>query len=348
MNLFFIILFLLCIFNRFIKQKKTVFFVFLIIAFIIGFRGIEVGTDTKAFKQIYESFADGRYYGYPEPLYAYMNIWANRLGFTYSTFLFVLALIFGGCCATAISISSPKRGFSVFTIYGLYMVMYSMNITRQMTAVSIVFLAYALISRGKSIWGFFLILLASQIHSSAIIALICLFLKYINLSKRRFIIVSVFVSIILGLMLSDTTIMSLTDRFSGDYGEYLHQTNTRNSFRSGERILQGGMLAVYWSSLFLVIYNYIKQTYLNSFWMKLYYVAIICINLTMRLELGLRIVLYFSIAESICFAIFICHNNLKLKETARIVISVYLIVFFSIFLLNNSADVLPYSNILFK
>lgn len=348
MILFFSILIFLWILSPFIKRWPSVLLIFLGFAILIGFRGIDVGVDTKLFQRIYITLSNGKYVGYPEPLYAYMNIWANQLGLSYNVFLFILGLIFSTCMSVGICLSSPKPGFSVFSIYGLYMIFYAMNISRQMIAVAIVFLAYTLLSRHKKLWFILLVLIASQIHSSAIIALVALILTSLDLSNKRFIIVSVSISILLGILLSDSLIMSLADKLGGDYALYLHQTNNRNGFRTDERVLLGILLALYWTSLFLFVLRYIKRPWRNSLWMKLYFVAILCINLTMRMELGLRIVLYFSVAEAIAFAIFIGNNRLRFKPTGSFVISLYLIIFFTVFLLGNSAGILPYTNILFK
>lgn len=348
MIIFFFILVILWLFSRYIKNWTVVLAIFIFFAILIGFRSISVGADTQTFARIYEWLGRKGYHGYPEILYGYMNICAYKLGLGYSGFLFCNALMFSVCSTIAICLSSPRRGYSIFAFFALYFVFYAMNISRQMTAVSVVFVAYALLYRRHRVWFILLVMVASLIHSSAFISLIALVCPYFNLNNKRVIAILLLGSIGLGLLLSDGLITSVTDRVLGDYSRYLHDEAGRNGFRDSSRVMLSVVLSIYWTSLFLFNYKYIQQRLRNNLWMKLYFIAVILINLTMRMELGIRVVLYFSIAEPIIFACFLSHNRLKFKAIANLTITTYLVIFFSVFLLNNSARVLPYNNLLFS
>ncbi|MDE6696762.1 MAG: EpsG family protein, partial [Muribaculaceae bacterium] len=275
----------------------------LIFSIIIGFRSLSVGADTFAFANLYEHLQHHKYSGYPEPIYAFLNIFAGQIGLTYQGFLYLVALLYCLFLTKAITMASPRPGYTIFCLYGLYMMFYAMNISRQMLAVSVVFLAYIYLSR-KQTWKFVItVLIASQIHSSAIIALAAYFIPKIQLTKKR-VTTYILITFALGFLLSDGMFMSIVDKIGGDYADYLHDTSTRNGFRSGERILLGVLLALFWNSLFIIIFNCIKRKWKDSLWLKIYFVAILLINLTMRMELGIRIVLYFRIIEPIIFTIF--------------------------------------------
>ena len=68
-----------------LKSVKIVQIVLLvIIAFVIGFRGIDIGTDTITYYDMYDSLGINGYEGYPEPLYGLSCVFTNWLGLTFS------------------------------------------------------------------------------------------------------------------------------------------------------------------------------------------------------------------------------------------------------------------------
>lgn len=348
MAFFFCILILLAIFWRLLNSKIAVGIILLGFALLIGLRSFSVGVDTGIFYNVFNDLCRHGYRGYPELLYAYLNILVGFFSKDYHAVTLTLATIFVICCYAAIRRASPLPGYSVFVLFAMYFVFYAMNISRQMTAVPIVFLAYTYLANGRK-WTFIaMTVLASFIHASAITALLALALPYVNLHRRDVIVACLAVTFVVGLALSDGMFQSIGDAIGGDYGRYLYDKTGRNGFRSESRLSLAIMLTLFWDALFLFVYIFIKPNLRNNLWVKLYFAAILFVNLTTRMELGIRVVLYFSICQCIVYPMFLKNNTLRFKPMGEIVISTMLIIFFSVFLSNNSAGILPYSNIWFK
>lgn len=348
MAFFFCIIILLAIFWRLLNSKVAAGIILLGFALLIGLRSLSVGVDTQPFSIIFNELSKYGYHGYPELLYSYLNIAIGHFTSNYHAVKLALAGIFAICCYAAIIRVSPLPGYSVFVLFAMYFVFYAMNISRQMTAVPIVFLGYTYLAEERK-WIFVAItVLASFMHASAIVALLALVLPYVNMHRRDVIVACLAVTFVVGLALSDGMFQSIGDSIGGDYGRYLYDRTGRNGFRSESRLSLAIMLTLFWDALFLFVYIFIKPNLRNNMWVKLYFAAILFVNLTTRMELGIRVVLYFSICQCIVYPMFLKNNTLRFKPTGEIVISTMLIIFFSVFLSNNSAGILPYSNIWFK
>ncbi len=348
MLLFFSILIILVIFWRLFDSKTAVGILFIILTILIGCRSISVGADTGLFSTVFRGLVKHGYHGYPEPIYAYLNIAIGHFTNNYYVVMFVLAAIFSICCYAAIRRASPLPGYSVFVLFAMYFVFYAMNISRQMTAVSVVFLGYTYLIDNRKVVFIFLTVIAALIHTSAITALLALALPYVNTKRLDIILMSVAVAFVIGLLLSDSMFQSIGDNIGGDYAKYLHDSSGRNGFRNESRLGLAIMLTLFWDALFFFVYLYIIPNLRSNLWLKLYFLAILFVNLTSRMELGIRVVLYFSICQCIVYPMFLKNNKLRFKPAGEIVISLMLMIFFSVFLTNNSAMVLPYSNVLFK
>ena len=335
---------LLSIFSFFICRKKwIVVLISLLFSLLIGFRDIAVGADTFRYAETYYSIGNHGYLGYPEPLFGYLNLLCFRLGCSFHFSQWVLSLIMMGLFGKTIIKCSPNYGYSFFVLFALFFVFYAMNIFRQLIAISIIFYAYSLLNE-KRITGFVIcVILATLCHTLSVLALAMLWLRRIDLRSPVFVLSCLLISFVIGFFIFNN---SLFIRLMGSYGKYL--TVGDNGLRVGQRVLQAAMLAVYWSVLFVCIYSLIKKEYRQNLWLKIYFFSILVTNLTFRAELGLRVVLLFSIAQVIVFPIFILHNRMEYKFVPIFLINTAMAIFFFIFLLNNSATVLPYKNMLFQ
>lgn len=342
MILFVFLFFLLLVISYNKCSKISLVLILLIFSVLIGFRGTEVGADTITYMQIYDFLGERGYEGYPEIGYAFFNLLFYKLGFNFHFFQWGMSLIMLGFIGKVILVYSPNRGFSLFILYALFFVFYAMNVFRQMFAVSIVIFAYHLLYRGFKIKFIVCVLLATLFHSISLLALGALWLPRLRVTNKIFYSGIIF-SLLLGcFVLSD----SLFVRIAGPYASYLLENE--NGFRSDVRVMQAVLLAVFWSSLCVFIYSFIEKVYRDNYWFKIYFVAVILNNLLLRLELGLRVVFYFSIVQIILFSIFIVHNRLAPPWSAHLIVTLYLAIFFFLFLSNGSAGILPYCNILFE
>lgn len=335
-------LFLFLLWGSVAKASKgwTIVILFLF-SILIGFRDGEVGTDTMAYASLYEDIGMNGYTGYPEPLFGYLNFWCYKLGLDFSVFQWGLALGMMFLIGKVVFDHSPNYGYSVFVLYALYFIFYTMNITRQMFAVSILFYGYAQLYKGYK-WRFLIsVVLATLCHFISIVSLIILFVDKIKLKSVFWVLISVLFSCVVGLVVSDSFFITI----AGDYAGYLVNSFS-SGFRDENRILLSMLLAIGWSGLFTFIYIYIDRNLRNNFWFKIYYIAVIINNLTLRMELGLRVVLLFSIVEILVFPMFLLQNRMKQRFLPIVLVNMALAIFFFIFLWNNSAGILPYRNLL--
>lgn len=337
----FIILFIYLLYSSHTNNKIIFYFSLSVFTILVGFRGLNVGVDTEGYYFIYEDIGTNGYHGYPEVLYGYLNYFFYQCGFSFFLFqwgMSILTLIF---ISKVVRRNSPHLNFSLFVLYASFFIFYSMNVTRQLLAVAIVLYAYSLLYNGKKKLFVLWVLIAFLFHYSAIISLVAILLQKIEVNKKIFW-GGLLTSIFMGLLLDD----SVLEYFLGPYAFYLESESV--GLRSSARLSQAVLLSVFWSSLCMYIYSFIKKEYRNSFWFKLYLGSVLLNNMTLRMELGLRIVMYLSITQIILFPIFWENNNLKPKSISIFVILTFLTVFFLTFLLSGSAGVTPYKNVLFE
>lgn len=175
----------------YLGRKETKFgnfsiFVGLLLPILLaGFRGIDVGTDTENYKEIYDIIEyEGRYIPIVEPLYyiiAKIAIFFNKFSVVllfYQTFTILLVYKFARKCNHSLNICF------IFIIYYFLLYNASLNIMRQSAAIA--YLLYiSLYLRNKEIKKYVLFsFLGIMIHSTVIIgALLLYIIEYISLSK---------------------------------------------------------------------------------------------------------------------------------------------------------------------
>lgn len=310
------------------------------LAVFIGYRDLSVGTDSPSYYDMYHWAGEGGYNGYPEILYGYAEVIFYRLGASFWEFQFILFFISGLLIWKVVKKWSPNGAFSIFIYYGLYLVMYATNATRQIFAVTLVLWAYSFLVQGKK-WHFAAIVLtACGFHISSCLAFTALLVNKINLKSNKFIFLTVIGSLIIGVFMP----VSLLTKLAGDYGHYLENVSG-SGLRSETRLVSAFLLSFFWSTLLLILSLCTDKNIKNNFWLKMYYVAILVNNICMRAEQGLRIVWIFSIAEIIALPIIVKHSKLS-REIVVPIIYCYLAIFFFTLLGTNSADVCPYRSIL--
>lgn len=338
----FILLYVILLFVRKSVRREGLFLVLLLFSLLIGFRGISVCIDTQSYLDIYDTIGRSGYSGYPEPLYGYLNLWCNRLGFGFHLFQWVVSLISMSLIGRVIIRHSPNYGYSVFVLYAMFFIFYSMNIVRQALAVSLVFYGCHHLYYHRHTKFILCVALAALCHSSAAIALCLLFVHKVQLRPMLVLCGTVGALLAGEVLLNDTLLISL----AGPYAHYL--IDAHFGFRQGSDTFMALILALFWSVLFLFIYFFTREQYRNNFWYKIYFVAVLLNNLCARMELGIRLVLFFSISEVIVFPLFIYGSRLKTKGSRYFLVNTFLTIFFFTFLLTGSVGMLPYHNVLWS
>lgn len=324
-------------------NNKTGFcFTLLFFSILIGFRGEDVGMDTHTYKEMYKWLGNDGYNGYPAEIgYAYLNIFFYRSGFGFSFFQWALTCAMMFLIGRTVWKYSPKPQYSLFVLYALFFVFYTMNVFRQMLAVSIVLYGYDFLCNKQRTRFVICVLVATLFHYASIVALGLLFIGKLELKPMLCCVVLILSILLGGFLFSDSLLVYL----SGPFAVYLQ--GHHDGFRSGERVGLALLLAVFWSCLCICVFLFSKKSYRNDFWYKIYFLSVVINNLLIRTELGLRVVFFFSIVQIIIFPLFLTCNRLKQKWIAYGIVTFFLTVFFFVFLYNGSASVYPYHNVLF-
>lgn len=310
-------------------------------AIIIGTRTIEVGTDTKSYISLYKLTIAHGFVTMVEPGYGFAEYVFCKLGFGFNLFQTMMCLIMGYLLYSTIRKASVDYAFSLFVFYGMYFMMYSMNIYRQIFAVIILFFGYYYLSKEQKIKFSIFVIIAMLFHMSSVVAFGALFINKLKISKRSRTILFVFLSLMIGFALSPQVFASV----SGGYAHYILDSN--DLIRTGTRLYQGIVLSIFWSLLFIFCLFYTDPRIRENFWFKMFYLATILNNVFLRLELGLRVLLIVSICQVIALPLCVKYRKGLSRSAITGVIVLFLSIFFFTMLLTNSADVVPYKSVLF-
>lgn len=336
MLLYFILYFLLLIGAYASKRSPFVlYFMFLLMSLLIGFRGESVGADTLTYQLLYEDLGLYGYDGYPEPIYGLLCEWGNNVGISFHVFQTTLTFFALCCTGYVIRKHSPNYCFSLFLLISLYFLFYTMNVYREMIACYISVLACYILFEGNYRWKKLkfvsLILLAAGFHTAALLLLILLLVCRIQL--RKWLVVS---SILFSLLIGIVDISNVIAPFIGGYEGHLE------SFaRSGSRLLMGFFLSLYWILAFFYLYKKSNKDFRESIYIKMLFCGIVLSNLFIRNDMGIRLMLFFSIPLIIGLPKFVKESrNFRLNQA---IVVVYSSLYFLVFIFTNSAGVVPYN-----
>lgn len=331
---------ILLIFSTKRKSQPLYFFTIFFLSILVGFRGLEVGPDTLEYETIFENIGKHSIYNYPEPGWVLLNLIIFKVGGSFHFMLWLSALLIFYYISKTIQNYSPNILLSIFLLYSLYFVFYSMNIVRQIVAVSIVLYAYTQLIKGKNKLFLIYVCIATLFHYTALIALSIWWIKKISLSKIK-VYLSILLSFIGGFIILSPSILSLV---LGPYAHYL--TSDKNGYRTS--IIVPFLLSCFLSVLCIFIYNTSKNKIKNSLWMNIYIWGVITNNLLLYLSLGTRVVMYFSITQIILLPLYLYNNNFKQKIFPVFIIICYTSALFFMLLLSGSVGVYPYNNVLLE
>jgi hypothetical protein len=210
---------------------------------------------------------------------------------------------------------------------------------RQVIAVSIVMYGYTLLNKNHT-WKFILcILFAFLFHNTAILGLIALIIRKINLSDSK-----VFTTVIISIFTGFVGIITkgyIFNIIAGKYAFYIDREMRTT-------LIVPVFLSFFLSFFFLFIYKTGSKSIKQSLWMKLFLIAVIINNLFVSIRLGTRLVMFFSISEIVLIPLYIQNNIFREKLFPLSIVVIYLGGILFTLLGIKSAEVLPYSNVLFK
>lgn len=153
---------------------------FLLLATCLGFRGVNIGSDTHTYLNLFEHHANVGISGWIVDGFEWGYILLNKLlyfsEFPAQSILVVAAFVTIGITVYVFYTYSDKLWLSLYLFVGLGLYGYSFNIMRQTLAAAIVMLAVCLLSEGKRLWFVCLVLLGTTFHQSVMLFLPMVFL----------------------------------------------------------------------------------------------------------------------------------------------------------------------------
>lgn len=333
MTTYFVIYFLLLYNALVLKNVRPVMLVIIfLLSLFIGFRGIDVGTDTFTYYGIYESFEDGVYDGYPEPLYSYTCILTNYLGLSCQVHFFLLCLLSFTFFYKSVR-DCPNMGMSFFLLLTFCYICYAMNIYAQIMACLICSYAYHYLESQdmKDRFKYLLIILfAMGIHLSAVFLIPLLFIHKFRLTWKL-----VFLSFLLSFMIGLVDVTSFFSQYMLGYERHLERSTDI------KRYIQGIVFSFYWMLAFIYLYWNSKDELGTKIQVKIFFVGIILYNLFLSKDLALRFLLYFILPLTYWIPCYIESQGNRSRWN-QILIIVYSSIFYFTTVLTNSADIVPY------
>ena len=221
---------------------------------------------------------------------------------------------------------SENPQLSLFIYYAMYAYLNSFNAMRQFLAVSFIIVSYAEL-RNKRIFLFIIsVFVASFIHTSALIALIVLFAPFIKTDNSLLIYTTLFITLLMGSFVNDSFFRIV----SQGYFHYIEDGTF--GYREQESTISALIMCILMNILFIVIYKSTDILVKKDMFFIIFFMAIIIMNITYRLELGTRIILYFTTIQTLLYPKFFNKNYVYLKW---IILCYLLVVFFKILILGG-------------
>lgn len=334
--LLYILIYIVLLFFSYIELRSHYVIIIwgVLFSLLVGFRAEEVGTDTISYMMMYDELSDG-YSGYPEPLFGLYGALCNKLGFSFQIFqtlIFFFAFYF---TIVIVKRRSPNYGFSIFFLFSCYFLFYSLNIYRQMLAcfMSVYICNLYFEKKCHIVTYLFLVGLITLIHYTALLLVPVIFINKLKM-KSNVVVLSLVISLILGIIDMSNILMPII-------GKYERLMMNDLYIRSIEKLIIGVLLSLYWTALFLFLYKKSSKEFRESYYMKFFLCGLVIYNLLIRQDMGLRVLLYFTIHLSIALPLFI-QLNLKKRLFYKHLLIAYCSIYLFVFLLMNSADVVPY------
>ena len=256
----FIILFILSIKNENKKRDKVSNLIIGFITFILAFN-YKMGTDWLAYQEYYDIKVLN--YNFKDIIlnnpfreevgYIILNILGNKLKLNYE---FFMAILISFCVLNILKIGIKKsRNYYIFTliIFVQYLLAASLEPTiRQFIAVTLTVIGYRYIEKKELLKYFFIILIAIQFHTSAILGVIIYFLDKIDINKKRLFLLIAFIFTIIKIL--PFIFKSVSNIISNRYIDiYLNYFNSIVYGMSQNRSIKGNVFIFIITLIYLYI-----------------------------------------------------------------------------------------------
>ncbi len=205
------------------RKKENNDKLFLIIVFsmffiLVGYREMTRGNDTISYLRLFEQCATNKwnvsiFNNYYEFGYLIFNILVSYISNNSRFFLIVLSFLFNYSIYSFIKKNSNNYLVSVLMYVGLMYFYSSMNIIRQFLAIIIILYSFNFVKEKKLFPFLFFVLLATTIHSSAIISLLIYPIYHCKYNKKRvFIVIIISIFLLLSLDIVYPFVVNILNR----------------------------------------------------------------------------------------------------------------------------------------
>lgn len=303
---------------------------FAVLWFISAFRGVDVGTDTSSYKALFDYYDETDFQDIRgEYLFSLLFYIIKTLGGNYRIFLMVSSLIFYLPVYFAIKKNSTSPMLSLLLLYLLGFCFMFFNISRQMLAVSLSLLAFIACYKNHIKSFLSIVFLCSIIHTTAIFLLFIWFVKKINISSDKYIVLLLFTFLIPFIVNTSYLVETILQYIPlvNKYSSYFDDESDKSIFSINRFLL---------NLLFIFILISSKKGR-ASYWISATVWGIIILNLFPTNSVVSRVYYYFSITQ-----IFSLLEVYRRNQQNRLVVITYSFAIFLFYLYSNVGQFIPY------
>ena len=325
------ILILLCI-GKSSKWKLAISFLLLLI--IGGFRDVSVGTDTKNYAMLFDSYGSdvSMMYHATEPLFLLIQFLVAKMGGGYEIMLLIIMAVILGTIHFYAHLVSKSSLYVILSFFLLYFYFYSFNTMRQYMGMGFCLIAFYYLSKKKVKRYFLFIFIAFLFHATALVGLFAYILNKIKLNKKKQILL-LSITFVVGLTPIVQQGMAFTLHFLPEYlYQYILESEKTGAGFPFSRFLL--------TSYAIALVALLKEKTLN---VKLLMLGICLLNLFDFQPVIGRIAQYFTIIQiAIIPNISVLIKRKKNAKALKIASYIYMFVVWIYLLLNNVAEIVPY------
>ena len=311
--------------NFYTKRRIFLRITFIVLFFIVAFRGYDIGNDTEMYLNLFERASLLKWDivkpdEYFEIGYLILNVIISYITSSKRFFMIVMSAIFNFCAYKFIKENSKNYLVSVIMYIGLLFFYTSMTMMRQFTAMLILLYSLKFAKEKKMVPFIVCLLIAVQFHTSAWIGALYYIIVNLKFSKKN-VAVIIIISIIASIMIGPLS------NFVADIVGRTNYYENRLGSDSISNVLYTLIYLIFFIFSYIVVKNKNKEE--NNIWLYSILFAMASNALGINMNILSRVSLYFNIL-TINALPNIIHTNIKDTNT-KIFINMLLIIFFFIY-----------------
>ena len=184
------------------RSKRDVILMAVFFAILIAFRDLSVGLDTPQYKYNFNQInpdilSDSDFFTLREWGYSLIQVIIKLLGLDFRAVMIVESVLYIAPVAYVIYNYSRNPYFSFFVFLAMDYYLFGMTAIRQSIALGLTLVAFDLAVRNKKFWFVITVLIASTVHTTALVFLPVVILSKIPLRKKY-----VFLALVLSFLLN--------------------------------------------------------------------------------------------------------------------------------------------------